>query len=52
MNFWLIIQSKTRLVDHCSNISMETLSMNTENNKASEPHKFVLNSSQRLDLRS
>ena len=26
--------------------------MNTENSKTSEPHKFVLNLSQRLDLRS
>ena len=26
--------------------------MNTENSKKNEPHKFVLNLSQRLDLRS
>ena len=26
--------------------------MNTENRKKNEPHKFVLNLSQRLDLRS
>ena len=26
--------------------------MNTENSKTYEPHKFVLNLSQRLDLRS
>ena len=26
--------------------------MNTENSKTNEPHKFVLNLSQRLDLRS
>ena len=31
---------------------METVFMNMENNKISEPHKFVLNLSQRLDLRS
>ena len=30
---------------------METLFMNTENIKTSEPHKIVLNLSQRLDLR-
>ena len=30
---------------------METIFMNTENSKANEPHKFVLNLSQRLDLR-
>ena len=31
---------------------METIFMNTENSKTSESHKFVLNLSQRLDLRS
>ena len=31
---------------------METIFMNTENNKTTEPHKFVLNLSKRLDLRS
>ena len=30
---------------------METLFMNTKNSKTNEPHKFVLNLSQRLDLR-
>ena len=30
---------------------METIFINTENSKANEPHKFVLNFSQRLDLR-
>ena len=30
---------------------METLFMNTENSKTNEPFKFVLNLSQRLDLR-
>ena len=34
------------------NISTETIFMKTENNKTNEPHKFVLNLSQRLDLRS
>ena len=52
MNFWLNIQQKMRLVDYCPNISMETISINTENNKANEPRKFVLNLLQRLDLRS
>ena len=33
-------------------INMETIFMNTENIKTNEPHKFVLNLSQRLDLRS
>ena len=31
---------------------METIFMNTENSKTNEPHKFALNLSQRLDLRS
>ena len=30
---------------------METIFMNTENSKINEPHKFVLNLSQLLDLR-
>ena len=30
---------------------METIFMNTENSKTNEPHKFVLNLSQRLDIR-
>ena len=30
---------------------METILINTENTKTNEPHKFVLNLSQRLDLR-
>ena len=31
---------------------MKTIFLNTENNKMNEPHKFVLNLSQRLDIRS
>ena len=31
---------------------MGTIFMNTGNSKTNEPHKFVLNLSQRLDLRS
>ena len=31
---------------------MGTIFMNIENSKRNEPHKFVLNLSQRLDLRS
>ena len=31
---------------------METIFINTENKKTNEPHKFVLNLSQRLDLSS
>ena len=31
---------------------MKAIFMNTENSKTNEPHKFVFNFSQRLDLRS
>ena len=31
---------------------MKTISINTENSKTNEPHKFVLKLLQRLDLRS
>ena len=31
---------------------METIFMNMENDKTNEPHKFIVNLSQRLDLRS
>ena len=31
---------------------METIFMNTDNSKTNEPYKFVMNLSQRLDLRS
>ena len=31
---------------------MGTIFMNTENSKTNEPHKFLLNLSQRLDLES
>ena len=31
---------------------METIFLNTEISKTNEPHKFVLNLSQKLDLRS
>ena len=31
---------------------METIFINTENSKTNEPHKFVLNLSQKLGLRS
>ena len=31
---------------------METILMNTENNKVNEPYQFVVNLSERLDLRS
>ena len=39
------------LNNYCPNISMEAVFMNMENNKTKEPRKFVLNLSQRLNLR-
>ena len=38
-------------VAFCLLINMKTIFMNTENSKTSEPHKSVLNLSQRLKLR-
>ena len=43
---------KTRLNNYCQNIRMGTIFINRENNKTNESHKFVLNLSQRLDIRS
>ena len=40
-----------RLDNYCRNISMETIFMNTKNSKTNEPHKLILNLSQRLDFR-
>ena len=45
-------QQKMRLDNYCPNISMETINIKTENSKTSASHKFVLNVSQRIDLRS
>ena len=45
-------QKKTRWSNYCLNISMATIFMSTENSKKIEPHKFVLNLSQKLHLRS
>ena len=41
---------KNGISHYCLNIRMETMFMNMENSKTNEPHKFVLNLSQRLDL--
>ena len=38
--------------NYWSNIRIETIFMNAENSKVNEPHKSILNLSQRLDLRS
>ena len=40
---------KTRLMDYCPNLSMETIFVKTENSKTNEPHRFLLHLSQRLD---
>ena len=37
--------------NYCSNGSMETIFMNTESNKANEPHGFVINFSKRLEVK-
>ena len=39
-------------MNYCTNISMATIFMNTENSNASKPNKIVLSLLQRLDLRS
>ena len=41
---------KNQIEQLLSNISMETIFINTENSKTNKPHKIVLNLSQRLDL--
>ena len=43
---------KRRLDNYFPHISMKTIFMNSANSKTSDPHKFILNLSQTLDLRS
>ena len=43
---------KTRLVDYCPNINIETIFINTESSKTNEPHKSFLNLLKRLGLSS
>ena len=43
---------KMKLNNYCSNISIKTIFMNTENRKTSEPQNFFLTLSQRLYLRN
>ena len=45
-------KTKEKIEQFLLNVSIEIIFMNTENSKTSEPHKSVLNLSQRLDLRS
>ena len=49
-----LAEKKIKMIvnNYCLNISIETIFMNMENRKTNELHKFVLNLSQRLDLRS
>ena len=42
--------TENRLDNYRRTISLKTILMNPENSKANEPHVFVLNLSQRLDL--
>ena len=42
----------SRFINYYPNISMDMIFMNTENSKTNELHKFFLNLSQILDLRS
>ena len=46
------IIKKMRLNNHCLNTSMEAIFMNTKSSKTNEPHNFVFNLSQTLNLRS
>ena len=41
---------KKKLDKYYPNIIMETVFMNTENSKINEPHTFVINMSQKLDV--
>ena len=50
--YLLRVKSKTRFDHYYPNINMETIFMNTKNSKTIELHKFVLNLSQTLELRS
>ena len=43
---------KNEIRNYCSNISMETIFMNTEIRKTSKTQKFIPNLSQKLDLKS
>ena len=45
-------QQKARLGNYCANMSMETIFINIESSKTNELQKFVLNLSQRLNLKS
>ena len=46
------IEQKTRLVDYCPNIKIETMLINTRNSKNNESPKFILYLLQRVDTRS
>ena len=43
---------KTRLASYYANVSMKAIFMSTENSKTNKQHKYFLNLSQRLDLKS
>ena len=48
----LLAEQKSILANYSSNISIETTFMNTKNSKTNERHKFDLNLSQILYLKS
>ena len=50
--FLVVHTRKMKLVYYCPKISMEMIFMNTENSKTNEPHKFVLNLTERLVSRN
>ena len=39
-----------KLVNYCPNTSMERMFMDTESSKNNEPHRFVINLSQRFEV--
>ena len=45
------IEQKTRLVDYCPNINIETMLINTGNSKTNKSLKFILYLLQRVDTR-
>ena len=53
-NYEFLVENRieTTLTNYWRTASMETIFKNTENNKMNEPHKFLLNLSQRLVLGS
>ena len=49
---WAEHKERKRSANYCPNKSLEMILINTVNSKTNGPHKFVLNLSQRLNLKS